>query len=69
MAKLLVKIEIPGRAETLRQEIAAAKADPVGTESWFSKEDGDRILVDSAYLNESRADDSFYALEFVDVED
>lgn len=69
MAKLLVKIEIPGTADVVRQEIAHAKADPVGTRSWFSPEDGDRILVDNAYLQESRADDSFFAFEFVGVED
>lgn len=66
MAKIIVAIEIDGDAEGLRRDI---EADRTTRESWFSKEDGDRILVDSAYLNEARADDSFYAFEFRGVEE
>jgi hypothetical protein len=70
MAKLLVRIEIPGDAADLRQEIAESRADPEGTESWVSTPDGlDNVLIDEGYLTRSRVDDSFFVFEFVAVED
>ena len=69
MPKLIVKIDLGDKPslEELVREIAAARKDPVGTNSWFSLEDGDKILVDDALLHQSKADDSFVAFEFVGV--
>jgi hypothetical protein len=71
MAKLIVKVDIKGIAAIdLRREIEAARADPDGTNSWVSREDGlNKVLVDDAYLMRSHSDDSFIAFEFVGVED
>lgn len=72
MPKLIVKIDLglddrytPAQ---LRAEIERDRANP-GDDGWFSPEDGDRILVDDAYLRRSNADDSFFACEFVGVEE
>lgn len=67
MAKIVVRIEIPGTRDGLQKEI---DADRHPRESWFSRVDGaDKILIDEAYLVRARADDSFFAFEFVGVED
>lgn len=66
MAFLLVKVQIPGiSAAELRKEI---EADRDKKESWFSKADHPAmVMVDEAYLQRSKADDSFFALELVGV--
>lgn len=67
MARLLVGIDIgAGSAEDLCREIAADRA---VKKDWFSEEDGEKILVDLAFLVRSRADDSFYAFDLVGVDD
>ncbi len=64
MAKIIVAITINDPNNTLRKDI---DSDRVHKDGWFSQEDGDKILVDEAYIHRSKADDSFYAFEFVEV--
>lgn len=69
MAKLIVKIDIPDRtAAELREEIAAAQADPGGTGTWVSTEDGaENVVVDNEYLTTAAVDDACFVFEYVGV--
>lgn len=66
MAKLMVVIEIPNYSyEELHREVIDKKA--AGHDGWYSKEDGDRVVVDEAYLKRALCDDSFYSFELIGV--
>jgi hypothetical protein len=67
MARLIVAIEIPNTsASKLKQDI---ESDRNLKDTWFSPEDGDKILVDGAYLGVSLVDNSFFVFEFIGVKD
>lgn len=55
MAKITVEIEIP----ISREEI-------IKNSEWFQ---GNKIVIDNAYLNLAEDDDSFYAFTLVKIED
>jgi len=64
MAKIIVAIDIPGTDyKTLKEEIIDEK----GKSSWYSYEDGNKVVIDEAYLKVSYADNSFYTFEVIDV--
>ena len=72
MAKLLVRIEVPGPAAALRKEIEHDRhmaANGIDTNRWFSPLDGGRIAVDDACVDRSESDDSFLLFDLVAVED
>jgi hypothetical protein len=65
--KLVVSIEVD--APSVQALVDDIQADRELKDNWFSPQDGDRILVDDAYLNRARVDDSFFAFELVGVMD
>lgn len=56
MAKLIVEIDIPGVPyDVLTREAEEKSSD------WYSNEDGDKVVVDEAFLERAKCDDSFFA--------
>ncbi len=68
MAKIIVAIEIPGCSyDELKDEVIDNPIIGNCRNCWYSFEDGDKVVIDEAYLNRSNVDDSFYAFEVINV--
>uniref|UniRef100_A0A6M3ITW7 Uncharacterized protein n=1 Tax=viral metagenome TaxID=1070528 RepID=A0A6M3ITW7_9ZZZZ len=68
MAKLIVAIDIHNMTyENLKREVIDDPKKGIRNDCWFSKEDGDLIIVDDGYLRHAQCEDSFYAFELIDV--
>lgn len=62
MAKLVVEINVPGIAyDVLTRELEDKSSD------WYSDEDGDKIVIDEAMLEQAKCDSYFYAFKMVAV--
>lgn len=68
MAKIMVAINIPNvDYETLKKEIIDNPKKGNCDGCWFSEEDGDKIIIDGAYLETSYVDDSCFTFELIGV--
>ena len=68
MPKLMVAIEIPNyKYDELVEEVIRKKKKGYDADCWYSEEDGDKVIVDEAYLQRSLCDDSFFAFDLIGV--
>jgi hypothetical protein len=68
LAKIIVAIEIDNVPyKELKDEVIINPKKGNCVHCWYTNEDGDKVVIDEAYLNRSYLDDSFYAFEVIDV--
>ena len=68
MAKIIVAIDIPNVPyDELKDEVVDNPKFGYCRKCWYTNEDGDKVLIDEAYLRRSVVDDSFFAFELIDV--
>jgi len=68
MAKIIVAIEIDNIPyEELKDEVIDNPRTGNCTGCWYTDEDGDKVVIDEAYLERSRLDDCFCIFEVIDV--